>query len=124
MSYPGTIPSRDLQDILGYGTMAAFSAYSMDGYVRADWFADLSEDNRGALEAGGRAFHEDGSALGLSVHEDEFMPLIEESVELIELSEAQIDEFRSATSSVVDEWTAQVGDEEVAADALEAIRSA
>src|SRR5436189_195372 len=38
MSYLGTVVSRDLQEIVRYGTRAHFGAYTVDAYCRTDWY--------------------------------------------------------------------------------------
>lgn len=56
MSYVGTVYSRDLQEIVRYGTLARFGAYTVDAYCRADWppRRSSSDPRRRGRRAGGR----------------------------------------------------------------------
>ena len=67
----GTVFSRDLQEIVRYGTMARFGAYTVDAYCRADWYAAQPAPLRTALDAAGAALYAEGTDVMLRVTEGE-----------------------------------------------------
>lgn len=124
ISYIGTIPGRSLQEVVKYGTMGHFGDYSVDPYVRADWYADLPQETKDAFTEAGKVYSAEGTAQMRKVHEGEYLKTIEEAgVELIELDDAQTEAFREAVQPVYDGWRKRVGDAAVADRALELMRS-
>lgn len=125
VGYVGTVISRDLQNVLRYGTEAHFGDYSIDAYANVRWYDSLPESTRRALSAGGRAMAEDGTEKEVSINDNEYRTIIENSgVELTTLDRAQTDAFRAATAPVLDWWKHKVGDPELAEKALKLVRSA
>lgn len=125
VAYPGTVISRNLQDILGYAVPGHFGGYSMDAYANVDWFEKTSNTVRDSLNDAASQYVPKGIELMKSVEEEESIPLIQKSpIEVLELDEAQIDRFRDATSTVVDWWKVKVGDQELADRALAAVKEA
>lgn len=125
MSYLGTVVSRDLQEILRYGTAAHFGAYTVDAYCRNDWYEALAPRQRHALDEAGRVLFRDGTAKLVDVHEHEYLPAVRDAgVELIELDEARLRPFRDAVSAVHERWRALLGDPAAAQRALQLIRDA
>lgn len=125
VSYMGTVISRDLQNVLKYGTEAHFGDYSVDPYANVHWYDSLPATTREALQAGGKAIAEDGTAHEVSIHENEYRSRIEDSgVEIITLDDAQTERFRQATQPVLQWWKDMVGDSELADRALKMVRSA
>ena len=122
MSYLGTVVSRDLQEILRYGTAAHFGAYTVDAYCRSDWYDSLPGQQRHALDEAGRVLFRDGTAKLLDVHEHEYLPAVRKAgVELIELDEARLRPFQDAASSVHQRWRDLLGDPVAAQRALDLI---
>ncbi len=125
MSYVGTVVSRDLQEIIRYGTAAHFGAYTVDAYCRADWYAEQTPQARTALDDAGRALYRDGTEVMAGVHEKEYFPAVAKGgVELIEPTEAELAAFRSAVAPVYGRWQGLLGDPAVADRAVELIRNA
>lgn len=125
VGYVGTVISRDLQNVLRYGTEAHFGDYSIDAYANVRWYDSLPEATRQALSAGGRAMSVDGTEKEVSINENEYRTIIENSgVELHTVDRAQTEAFRSATTPVLDWWKQKVGDTEFAEKALKLVRSA
>ncbi|WP_406691045.1 TRAP transporter substrate-binding protein [Saccharopolyspora sp. ID03-671] len=125
MSYLGTVVSRDLQEILRYGTAAHFGAYTVDAYCRQDFYAALPPHQRHALDEAGKVLFRDGTATLLDVHQNQYLPAVRDAgVELIELDEAGLRPFRDAVSAVHERWRALLGDPVAAQRALDLIRTA
>jgi TRAP-type C4-dicarboxylate transport system substrate-binding protein len=105
MSYLGTIVSRDLQEIVRYGTRAHFGAYTVDAYCRTGWYADQPPELRAALDQAGRALYRDGTEVMVGVHEGEYLAaVLEGGVELVEPSGAELEAFRAAVAPVYGRW--------------------
>lgn len=120
LSYIGTIPGRSLQEVVKYGTAAPFGAYSVDAYVRADWFNELPEATQEVLLQAGQVYQEEGTDHMVEVHEGEYRDTIESGgVEIVELDEQQIAAFEEAVRPSWDQWRESVGDPETADRALE-----
>ncbi|MBE9372980.1 TRAP transporter substrate-binding protein [Saccharopolyspora sp. HNM0983] len=110
MSYVGTLVSRDLQQIVRYGTVAHFGAYTFDAYCRADWYEQQPEPVRRALRAASRSLHRQGTDSMLAVHERDYLPAIAEAgVQLVEPGARELAAFRRATAPVHEKWRAAVG---------------
>lgn len=125
VSYVGTVVSRNLQEIIRYGTAAHFGAYSVDSYCRADWYAGQSPELRAALDAAGRALYVDGTAHMVEVHEREFFPSVRKAgVQLVEPDAAELAALRAALEPVRDRWRELVGDPAVSGRALELVQNA
>jgi len=125
ISYVGTVISRDLQQVLRYGTMGHFGEYALDAYARKDWFDGLDPKQQDALMTAAQVYQEDGTAHMLKVHEEDYLPAIEKAgIELIEPSPADLKTFEQTTSRVHNWWRAQVGDPALANRALELVRNA
>jgi TRAP-type C4-dicarboxylate transport system substrate-binding protein len=125
MSYVGTVVSRDLQEIVRYGTRAHFGAYTVDAYCRADWYADQPPDLRAALDTAGRALYHDGTEVMAGVHERDYLPAVTEAgVELLEPTAAELAAFRAVVAPVYGRWEHMLGDPAVAARALQTIEAA
>src|SRR5918998_2146713 len=73
MSYLGTIVSRDLQEIVRYGTRAHFGAYTVDAHCRADWYDDQPPELRAALDEAGPALLPRRTEGMVGVHEGEYL---------------------------------------------------
>lgn len=124
LSYIGTIPGRSLQEVVRYGTAAPFGAYSVDAYVRKDWFDGLSAPQQEALLEAGRAYSEEGTDTMVGVHEGEYLETIEGAgVEIVELDEAQGAAFEEAVAVTYDQWRESVADPATADEALDLIES-
>ncbi|OLT45322.1 hypothetical protein BJF85_02635 [Saccharomonospora sp. CUA-673] len=122
ISYPGTIVSRDLQQIVRYGTAAKFGQYTVDAYCRKDWYDGLPAVARQALDSAGRRIYTDGTAAMVEVHERDYLPAITDAgVELVELSERELADFRRAVEPVYGHWRSMLGDAGLAARAAELI---
>lgn len=120
LSYIGTIPGRSLQEVVNYGTAAPFGAYSVDAYVRADWFEALAESQQEALLEAGRVYTEEGTEVMVQVHEGEYLETIEAAgVEIAELDADQVAAFEEAVAPTYDQWRESVGDTATADQALE-----
>jgi TRAP-type C4-dicarboxylate transport system substrate-binding protein len=125
MSYVGTVISRDLQQILRYGTAAHFGAYTVDAYVRSDWYAEQEPQVQAALDAAGHALYREGTAHMVRTHENEYFPAVTEGgVELVEPSGAELAAFREAVRPVYGRWRAMLGDPALADRALQLIEDA
>lgn len=125
ISYPGTVISRDLQEVLRYGTAGHFGLYAVDAYVRKDWWEGLDDGTRSALQDAAKAYQDTGTTEQLKVHEEDYFPAMEEAgMEIIELTADEEAPFKDATSSVVDWWRGNVGDEATADKALELVQNA
>jgi TRAP-type C4-dicarboxylate transport system substrate-binding protein len=125
MSYLGTIVSRDLQEIVRYGTRAHVGAYTFDAYCRADWYAQQPPDLQAALDAAGEAVYRDGTQVMVDVHEKEYLPaVLEGGVEIVEPNEAQLAAFREAVAPVYGRWRDLLHDPAVADRVLHAIETA
>ncbi|SDS61013.1 TRAP-type C4-dicarboxylate transport system, substrate-binding protein [Brevibacterium sandarakinum] len=125
VSYMGTVISRDLQNVLRYGTEAHFGDYSVDAYANVDWYDALPSTTREALHNAGKMLTEKGTDHQVAVHEDKYRGIIENSgVELLRLDEQQIATFRKATTPVLEWWKQKVDDPELAEKALKLVRSA
>lgn len=120
MSYIGTIPGRSLEEVVKYGTAAPFGSYSMDAYVRTDWFEGLPEAHQEALLQAGELYSEQGTEEMVQVHEGEYRDTIEAAgVEIVELDENQIAAFEEAVAPTYEQWKQTVGDEATADEALQ-----
>ena len=125
ISYPGTVISRNLQEVLKYGTRAHFGLYSVDIYVRKKWFDGSDEERKAALLDGARAYMKKGTAHQLKVHEEEYFPAMKKAgLEILEPSAAQLKTFTQACKDVEDWWRKQVGDKAAADKALQLVQSA
>jgi TRAP-type C4-dicarboxylate transport system substrate-binding protein len=125
MSYVGTVVSRDLQQIIRYGTVAHFGAYTVDAYCRSDWYDEQPPEIKAALDAAGRALYESGTEVMAGVHEREYFPAVREGgVELVEPSGAELAAFRDAVAPVYGIWHDLLSDPAVADRALQSIESA
>ncbi|MGP4014253.1 TRAP transporter substrate-binding protein [Saccharopolyspora sp. 5N708] len=125
MSYLGTVVSRDLQEIIRYGTAAQFGTYTVDAYCRVDWYAGLGEQQRAALDEAGRTMFRAGTDRMLAVHEQDYLPAVRAAgVELVELDEAQQRPFRAAAAEVHERWRRMLGDPVAAQQVLDLVRSA
>lgn len=110
MSYVGTLVSRDLQQIVRYGTVAHFGAYTFDAYCRADWYEQQPPQVRAALRAAGRALHRRGTDSMLAVHERDYLPEVAAAgVQLFEPGERELAAFRRAVAPVHERWRTAVG---------------
>ena len=120
LSYIGTIPGRSLQEVVKYGTAAPFGAYSVDAYVRADWFEGLPEAHQEALLEAGSVYSEQGTEEMARVHEEEYLETIKSAgVEIVELDDEQTAAFEEAVQPSYDQWRDSVGDAATADEALE-----
>jgi TRAP-type C4-dicarboxylate transport system substrate-binding protein len=125
ISYAGTVVSRDLQEIIRYGTVGRFGDYSVDAYVRKDWFDGLDAASQQALMAAGRTYWSKGTAMQHRVVEQSFLPKSKRAgIELYEPAGANLKAFKQATTSVYDWWREQVGSQAMADRALNLVRSA
>jgi TRAP-type C4-dicarboxylate transport system substrate-binding protein len=125
VSYVGTIVSRDLHQIIRYGTAARFGAYTVDAYCRKDWYDDRPAAARAALDEAGRDMYRRGAATMRSVHEKDYLPTITQAgVELVQLSEAELDAFRRSVEPVYGHWRSMLGNDAVAAQAVDMIERA
>ncbi|MGH3097001.1 MAG: TRAP transporter substrate-binding protein [Streptosporangiales bacterium] len=125
ISYLGTVISRDLQKVLRYGTAARFGDYSVDAYVRKDWFDGLDSSLQDALLAAGRAYNKQGTATQVKVHKQDYLPKVKKAgIKLIEPKGADLQAFEDAVSGVQDWWRKQVGDQKTAERALKAVETA
>ena len=125
MSYVGTVVSRDLQDIVRYGTAAHFGAYTVDAYCRTGWYDGQPPELRVALDEAGRALYREGTEVMAGVHEREYFPaVLEGGVELIEPSGAELAAFRAAVEPVYGRWEHLIGDPAVADRAVALIDEA
>lgn len=125
VSYVGTVISRDLQNIIRYGTAGHFGAYTVDAYCRSDWYAQQEPTVRRALDAAGRALYEDGTATMVKAHTEDYLPKVEAAgVELIEPEGAQLAAFRRAVAPVHARWKTLVGNASTADRAVRSIREA
>jgi TRAP-type C4-dicarboxylate transport system substrate-binding protein len=125
MSYLGTIVSRDLQEIVRYGTRAHFGAYTVDAYCRTGWYDDQPPELRAALDEAGRALYRDGTEVMVGVHEGEYLTAVREGgVELVEPSGAELEAFRAAVAPVYGRWEHLLGDPSVAQRAVALINEA
>lgn len=110
MSYVGTLVSRDLQQIVRYGTVAHFGAYTFDAYCRADWYDQQPPRVREALRTASRALHRQGTDTMLAVHERDYLPEVTAAgVQLVEPGERELAAFRRAIAPVHDRWRTAVG---------------
>ena len=101
VSYVGTVVSRDLQEIIRYGTAAHFGAYSVDAYCRADWYASRPPEMRAALAAAGQVLYRDGTGHMVEVHEKEYFPSVRKAgVQLVEPDAAELAALRAAVAPV------------------------
>ncbi|WP_281424815.1 hypothetical protein [Pseudonocardia nigra] len=125
MSYVGTVVSRDLQQIIRYGTVAHFGAYTVDAYCRTGWYDAQPPDLRAALDAAGRALYRDGTEVMVGVHEQDYLPaVVEGGVELVEPSGAELAALREAVEPVYGRWRELLHAPGVADRALHAIETA
>ncbi|WP_109472053.1 TRAP transporter substrate-binding protein [Ornithinimicrobium cavernae] len=125
ISYPGTVISRDLQNVLKFGTAGHFGLYSVDIYSRLDWYDALGEEEKTALSEGAKAYQEEGTAAQLKVHAEEYFPAMKEAgLEVVELDDQQTQAFKEATTGVVDWWKGRMEDAAVADQALELVQNA
>lgn len=125
MSYVGTVISRDLQQIIRYGTVAHFGAYTVDAYCRSDWYAEQDPVVRAALDAGGAALYQRGTDNMVTVHREEYLPAVGEGgVELFEPSPDELTAFRDAVAPVYDRWRRLMGSPQTATRALDLLRKA
>lgn len=124
LSYPGTVVSRSLQNVLRYATIGHFGAYSYDVYANAEWFYRVPQEVRDAVHESGRIFSADGTKLAKDVQDSEYLPVFESSdIEMIELDKSQTRAFRNATSWVEEWWRKKVGDDDLADRALRQARN-
>jgi len=125
VSYMGTVISRDLQEVLKYGTIGHFGDYSVDAYVRKEWFDALDSKSQDAMLAGARKYLEDGTAHQMQVHEQDYLPKIKQAgIELFEPTGADLRAFQEAVSDVYAWWRQQVGSQALADRALNLVRTA
>jgi TRAP-type C4-dicarboxylate transport system substrate-binding protein len=125
MSYLGTIVSRDLQEIVRYGTRAHFGAYTVDAYCRTDWYDSRPPELRAALDEAGRALYRDGTEVMVGVHEGEYLTaVLEGGVELVEPTGPELEAFRAAVAPVYGRWEHLIGDPAVADRAVTLIDEA
>jgi TRAP-type C4-dicarboxylate transport system substrate-binding protein len=125
ISYMGTVISRDLQQVLRYGTVGHFGDYSVDAYVRADWYDSLESKDQAAMLAGARKYLEDGTAHQLQVHEQDYLPKIKQAgMELFEPTGADLQAFQQTVAPVYAWWRERVGSRAKADRALQLVRSA
>lgn len=122
VSYVGTVVSRDLQNIIKYGTAGHFGTYTVDAYCRSDWYAKQSPAVRRALDAAGQALYEEGTAHMVKVHTEDYLPAVEDGgVEMIRPDAAA---FRDAVAPVHARWKKLLGDADTAERAVQEIRKA
>jgi len=120
ISYMGTIPGRSLQEVVNYGTAAPFGAYSVDAYVRADWFEGLPQAQQDALLQAGETYSEEGTEAMAQIHEGQYLDTIESAgVEIVELDAQQIAAFEEAVQPTYQQWLATTEDKAAAERALE-----
>jgi TRAP-type C4-dicarboxylate transport system substrate-binding protein len=125
VSYVGTVVSRDLQEIVRFGTRAHFGAYTVDAYCRSDWYEEQPPQLRAALDAAGRALYHEGTEVMVGVHEREYLPAVTAAgVELVEPTDAELAAFRAAVAPVYGRWEHLLGDPAVAARAVATIEAA
>jgi TRAP-type C4-dicarboxylate transport system substrate-binding protein len=125
ISYTGTVISRDLQEIIRYGTAGHFGHYGVDAYVRKEWFDGLDSNSQDALMAAGRKYWDDGTAHQHRVIEDSYLPKIKEAgIELYKPTGPDLNAFKQATTGVYDWWRTQVEDPAMADRALNLVQSA
>jgi len=119
MSYLGTIVSRDLQEIVRFGTRAHFGAYTVDAYCRTGWYDDQPAELRAALDQAGRALYRDGTEVMVGVHEGDYITaVLDGGVEVVEPSGAELEAFRAAVQPVYGRWHDMIGDPAVAERAV------
>ncbi len=125
MSYLGTVVSRDLQEIVRYGTRAHFGAYTVDAYCRSDWYAAQPPELRAALDEAGRTLYRDGTEVMVGVHEGEYLQAVRDGgVELVEPTGPELEAFRTAVAPVYGRWEHLIRDRGVAARAVSLINEA
>jgi TRAP-type C4-dicarboxylate transport system substrate-binding protein len=119
ISYVGTIISRDIQQIIRYGTVARFGEYTVDAYCRKDWYDAQPAGARAALDRAGRDMYQRGTSKMRAVHEKEYLPAVTEAgVQLVRLSGAELDAFRRAVRPVYGHWRSILGNDGAAAQAI------
>jgi TRAP-type C4-dicarboxylate transport system substrate-binding protein len=125
ISYSGTVISRDLQEIIRYGTVGRFGHYGVDAYVRKEWFDGLDSTSQDALMAAGRKYWKDGTAHQHRVVEQSFIPTMKQAgIELYKPTGPELKAFQQATKPVYDWWRSQVESPAVADRALHLVQSA
>lgn len=125
VSYIGTVVSRDLHEIVRYGTVAHFGAYTVDAYCRSEWYQRQEPASRAALDAGAGAIYGGGTETMLAVHEHDYLPSVRAAgVELIEPTPSEQAAFERAVVPVYQRWRASLARPKVAEQALELIRHA
>ncbi|MGH3355411.1 MAG: TRAP transporter substrate-binding protein [Nocardioidaceae bacterium] len=125
ISYTGTVISRDLQEIIRYGTVGHFGHYGVDTYVRKEWFDGLDSAAQEALLAAGRKYWKDGTAHQHQVIEQSYLPKIDQAgIELFEPTGAELKAFEQATTGVYDWWRNRVGSTALADRALNLVQTA
>jgi TRAP-type C4-dicarboxylate transport system substrate-binding protein len=125
MSYLGTIVSRDLQEIVRYGTRAHVGAYTLDAYCRTGWYDDQPPELRAALDEAGRALYRDGTEVMVGVHEGDYLKaVLDGGVEIVEPGGAELQAFRTAVEPVYGRWEHLIGDPAVSDRAVALINEA
>lgn len=125
MSYLGTIVSRDLQEIVRYGTRAHVGAYTLDAYCRTGWYDDQPPELRAAIDEAGRALYRDGTEVMVGVHEGDYLKaVLDGGVEIVEPGGAELEAFRAAVEPVYGRWEHLIGDPAVADRAVALINEA
>ncbi|GAA0904737.1 TRAP transporter substrate-binding protein [Pseudonocardia zijingensis] len=125
MSYLGTVVSRDLQEIIRYGTKAHVGAYTVDAYCRADWYEAQPPELRAALDEAGRALYQEGTEVMVGVHEGDYLKaVLDGGVELVEPTGAELEAFRAAVRPVYGRWEHLIGDQAVSERAVALIDEA
>jgi len=122
ISYVGTVVSRDLQQIVKYGTVAKFGQYTVDAFCRKDWYDGLPAAARQALDDAGHRMYGDGTAAMVEVHQQDYLPAVTGAgVELVEPSKAELAAFRRAVEPVHGHWRSMLGDDRLASRATQLI---
>ena len=112
MFYCGTVGGRALYEVISACTRANFGAYSVDIYMKKDRWDELPDDIKSVIIEAAKEYEEAEPTHATKVHNEEYWPKVKEhGIEIIELTDEEIEAFKKASKPIYEWFKGEVGED-------------